>query len=342
MVQFGLRIPPCTNAREVAREAARAEHLGFRGIWIPDSQLVWRDVWVTLALVATATSRVWIGTGVTNLRTRHLTVTASAAVSVDEVSNGRLRLGLGLGDSAVRSVDLLPSHVGALREAIATIRSLTGGASARESTAARLKAADHRIRPVPIYLGSAGPRMLQLAGELAEGALVLTGHDPESLAYVFANLRTGLERAGRHLDDIDITLALRCYIGDDWRTVRRQLRPVTAKYALRSLETLRAAGISLPDAAPREGGYIDLVHGDDPESVARAAEWVPQEVVELFAERHALIGDRHTVLRTIRRLVDSGIRSFQVVGLSSHTLDHETVDAFGRHVIPEFDTAGAT
>ena len=79
--RFGLRIPPCAKAREVARCVADAERVGFDIAWLPDSQFLWRDVWASLALAAELTEGIALGSCVTNLETRHPSVSAVAAVT---------------------------------------------------------------------------------------------------------------------------------------------------------------------------------------------------------------------------------------------------------------------
>ncbi|MBI4279724.1 MAG: LLM class flavin-dependent oxidoreductase, partial [Armatimonadetes bacterium] len=117
-LRFGLRLPPCAPPQVIAAEAARAEQAGFDCAWIPDSQLLWRDVWVTLSAAALATSRIALGTNVTNPLTRHPTVTACAAASLDELSGGRAIVGIGPGESSVRVMGWNPAKVAAMKEAI--------------------------------------------------------------------------------------------------------------------------------------------------------------------------------------------------------------------------------
>ena len=129
-MEFGLRIPPCEDPRQVADLVLRAEQAGFGYAWIPDSQLLWRDLWVTLGVIAARTSRIILGTNVTNPLTRDVTVTASAAAAMDEVSDGRFILGYGSGDSSVRVMGWKTSRIEVMRTSIATMRSLWRGETA--------------------------------------------------------------------------------------------------------------------------------------------------------------------------------------------------------------------
>jgi 5,10-methylenetetrahydromethanopterin reductase len=147
-MEFGLRIPPCADPRQVADLALRAEQAGFGYAWIPDSQLLWRDLWVTLGVIAARTSRIILGTNVTNPLTRDVTVTASAAAAMDEASDGRFVLGYGSGDSSVRVMGWKTSRIEVMRTSIATMRSLWRGEMASPySQPVRLAGAPGRRLP---------------------------------------------------------------------------------------------------------------------------------------------------------------------------------------------------
>src|SRR5262245_48267176 len=105
----------------------QAEVCGFDWLGVADSQSVFRELYVALAIAAVSTQRVRLGPLVTNPRTRHLVVTASAIASVDELSGGRAVLGLGSGDSAIYTIGTPPATVAGLEESIMTLGRLTRG-----------------------------------------------------------------------------------------------------------------------------------------------------------------------------------------------------------------------
>src|SRR5262249_53171167 len=121
-----LRPPACDRADRIAAAAACAEAAGFDSVWIPDSQLLWRDTFVALALAAASTSRITLAPGVTNLVTRHVTVVASAARTVQELAPGRFTLALGAGRSAA---DMAGATHTPTRELGESLRALRAGLS---------------------------------------------------------------------------------------------------------------------------------------------------------------------------------------------------------------------
>src|SRR5690606_3532310 len=129
-IRFGLRIPPCAAASDVAACVAEAERVGFDVAWLPDSQFLWRDVWVCLALAASTTSKISLGTCVTNVETRHPSVTAAAASTIAELAPGRTILGIGSGDSAIKTLGMRPTSVAAMEEQLVAIGSLLAGGDA--------------------------------------------------------------------------------------------------------------------------------------------------------------------------------------------------------------------
>ena len=150
---------------------------GVRRLWAIDSQLAMKDVYTGLVVAALNTTRIGLGTGVTNAVTRHPTVTANAIAAVAEISRGRAILGLGAGDSALYGIGLKPQKVVEVEEAIGFFRS--------------------RVDAVPIYLAVSQERMCQLAGRQADGAIVMGPAQPDMVRRQVDWIEGGLKAAGR-------------------------------------------------------------------------------------------------------------------------------------------------
>src|SRR5262245_65446990 len=155
------------------RMARLGEEHGFDMVGIADTPGNAMDPWVAMTLAASATSRVRLATCVTNLVTRHPSITASAAASVDVVSQGRSVLGIGAGHSGVANVGSSPTGPSSLRYGLTFLRAALSGqpASWRGATT-------HLPwvrRPVPVYLAASGPQALPVAGAAADGACVNYG-----------------------------------------------------------------------------------------------------------------------------------------------------------------------
>jgi 5,10-methylenetetrahydromethanopterin reductase len=164
-------ISPRQSLDKWAAFAAELERDGVRRIWVIDSQLAMKDVYAGLVVAALNTSRVGLGTGVTNAVTRHPTVTANAIAAVDELSHGRAILGLGAGDSALYGIGLKPQKVAEVEDAVRLFR--------------------RQVPRIPIYLAVSQQRMCELAGRVANGAIVMGPAEPKMLRRQVEWIRSG-------------------------------------------------------------------------------------------------------------------------------------------------------
>lgn len=210
---ISLGVSPREPLRRASELARAVEDRGFEALWYIDFQLGMKDVYAAMNLAALATERVQIGAGVTNLVTRHPTVTANATAALDELSGGRAVLGLGAGWSAVLGAGAPPSRLGDLRSGIDVFRQLFGGEAVEfGGTEVRLTTA---LRPIPIYLAVSQPGMLRLAGETCDGAILMGAADPAFCAWQLGFLREGLARAGRRRDELTVDLWVTMSVGED-------------------------------------------------------------------------------------------------------------------------------
>src|SRR2546425_521702 len=178
----------------IVKQAKLAEDLGYETVWITDSHLICRELWVTLAACALGTTRIKLGTGVTVPHTRHWSVAASAIASLEELAPGRVILGIGTGGSSAETMGLSvqrAARLATLDTMVTSIRRLLAGRPAPLDSGidARLGWLDGPRR-VPIYVAGSGPRMLEAAGRLGDGAIMYAGTDP-------AILKAGLECVAR-------------------------------------------------------------------------------------------------------------------------------------------------
>ena len=213
--RFGISrgVSPREPLASVGELARAVEDHGFDALWFIDHQLGMKDVYAAMNLSALATERIEIGAGVTNLTTRHPTVTANATAALDEISGGRALLGLGAGWVAVHSIGREPARLGEIRRGIEEFRQLfSGEEAALYGTRVRLATA---TRQVPIYLAVSQPGMLRLCGEICDGAVVMGAADPEFCRWQLDFIHEGLERAGRAREDLTIDLFVTMSVDDD-------------------------------------------------------------------------------------------------------------------------------
>jgi 5,10-methylenetetrahydromethanopterin reductase len=314
-----------------------AEEAGWNIAWLPDSQFVWRDVWSCMALSATTTNKILLGTCVTNFETRHSSVTAAAAATIEELAPERVLLGVGTGDSSIKTLGLKPTKLDRMREQIGLIRELHSGEEVDfQGRAMRLKAANGRA--TPIYLAANGPKALALAGEVADGVIVLVGLVPELIENALRHIKDGADRAGRSLDDIDICVGTFCHVTDDERVKARIVKPyVLGTAQTGGREALQNIGIDIDPPAVVGGIYPDMAHAEDWEQATEAAgEWVTDEMGLLYADAFCMIGSPEQCIEQLEDAVALGVDNFYIRHFESYTLPHEVLRAFGDSIIPHF------
>ena len=191
-----------------------AEELGFDSVWLADVQLSMKDCFAALTLCAVNTSTIMLSTGVTNPVTRHPSTIANSFTALQELSNGRAIIGIGTGWTAVYSIGRKPATIKALEKAITDIRKLCSGEEVEggEHGPYRLMTAQG---PIPIYVAANQPRMLNLAGRIADGVILMGGANEEFTAWQIDHVRRGAEEAGRSMQDIKLDLWAAISISDD-------------------------------------------------------------------------------------------------------------------------------
>lgn len=216
--------------QHIVEVAQHAEALGISHVWVVDSQLAMKDAYAALVLIARGTSSILLGPGVTNPLTRDLTVTANAIAAVQEVSGGRAVLGLGAGSSAVIPIGKRPATLDQCRAAVTELRALLEGQPVKRGrwTLPMLPAPTR----TPIFLGASQPRMLSLAGELADGSIVMGLPDPDFLKQQIESVRAGAAAAGKDGSAISVDLWLTISVGDDSAAALDDVRSFAATQAV--------------------------------------------------------------------------------------------------------------
>jgi 5,10-methylenetetrahydromethanopterin reductase len=125
--EFGVGLFPTEPLQKMIRLAKVSEEAGYSHIWVGDSHLIWREAYVNMAAMALNTTKVKLGTGVTNPLTRHPSVVGSAYATLEEYAPGRMIMGIGLGDSSVETMGMKPAKLSYFETTIGQLRDLLDG-----------------------------------------------------------------------------------------------------------------------------------------------------------------------------------------------------------------------
>ena len=324
-MKVDIRVPMGLPVPQTADFIAGCEAAGFSGVGMHDHQHSGRDVFLTLALAAERTSRISLYPATTNPVTRHPMVLASLAHSLEEIAPERIRLTVGPGYLAVGNIGRPRATVDAMRQAILTIRGLLRGERLQfNGVESRLRNVSER--PTPVFMTAAGPRMVELAGEVADGAMLLVGLHPRAVEAARRRLEIGAARSGRSLDGFHAIYITPTTVSGDGPAARcfpqqwfRQDQPYLKYPSDSNLVWLREAGIDLAD------DFVPEKISDD-----QAAE---------ICDAFGLFGTPEECLSRLKRAGDeSGID--HVFIFPTHTQDggydmpRADVDAFRHTIIP--------
>lgn len=297
------------------------------------------DPYLTLAACANATKRPRVGVAVTNPITRHPIVTACAILSLDDASDGRAMLGIGSGDSAMRTLGLDPADKQGthgmrrdrLREAVDFVRQVCAGEPVE--LGGKTFQLERPGRRIPIYIAATGPKMLELSGEIADGVIIQVGMHPACIEHALGFIRKGAQKAGRRFEDIEIVHSTFTSIADDKRLAIDRARPLAAWFYGVAPDLLELAGIKVTQRHPSRPVFPDISHpADHAQAMAAAKEYVSDEAVEKFC----LVGPAGECAARLRESAKLGIHQFFFRHYLTYDLPLELIEAAGRGIIPRF------
>jgi 5,10-methylenetetrahydromethanopterin reductase len=252
-MKVDIRVPVGLPVAETAEFIAGCEAAGFSGVGVHDHQHSGRDVYLTLALAAQRTSKLSLYPATTNPVTRHPGVLASLAHTLEEIAPGRVLLTVGPGYLAVGNIGRPRATLETMRQAILAMRRLLRGETV-VFNGSETKLRNISETPTPIFMTAAGPRMVELAGEVADGALMLVGLHPDSVAAAQRRLQVGADRGNRDLSGFQTIYITPTTVDDDGAKARlwpqqwfRSGQPYLKYPSDSNLFWLREAGIDLPD-----------------------------------------------------------------------------------------------
>jgi 5,10-methylenetetrahydromethanopterin reductase len=285
---FGLNRFDARSVDAFAADVKRVESLGWDAALQPDSQLRRRDTYVLLAAAARATQRIVLGPLLANPVNRHPTVTASSIATIDELAPGRVLLGWGVGDTAVRLAGLKPAKVAELESSTRLMRKLLDG-EAVEVGAARPATLPHH-RPVPIWVAAGGPRTLRMAGGVADGVFIRVGTHPANIATSVDAIRAGAKDAGRDPARVKLGAIFHTVLVDEPRRALTMAKSMAAGYYEYSPRLFDPPALTWngpdPETLKHERKvWPDFHHAPDLEMSGGVVDFLPAAAADAFALR---------------------------------------------------------
>ena len=339
----------------IKKYAALTEEMGYQGgFWIAEAYhwfrqygLEARGCFGTLAAAISATKNIPIGLGITSPYIRHPTVLAAEAVGMDELSDGRFIMGIGVGKVGIEYLEYDIAEMPPVRihqESMDIMRKVFSGEQYAykgdffESTMPAYDRAGDGLRTdIPIYVGATGPFMQKLAGRSSDGMLLAGLTSPAFVKYAIDNMKAGAEKKGRSLDaDFPVGGVILAACSKDGKRAKDATRRSTGTYVVNKLRNIKndviLAGSGLPDEAwdpfrkaIKEGTDDNVTHlvTDEMQRKFTVISGTPDECAEITQE-----------------LIDAGLNLplLEVVG-ASEADNLESVRLFGEAVMPQLKPA---
>ena len=343
-VRIHLRVPGTAPMAQVLTLIKGIEAAGFDGVGILDSQMLCRDTFVTLGQAATQTSRLTLFPAVTNPFTRHASVLAGAIQTVAELAPGRVKFVIGTGYTSASTIGRKPATLAEMRTCIATVRSLLAGETVDfDGTPGRLGYAGGRH--IPILMAASGPKAIELAGEIADGAVILAGFNRGIVERALSLLERGARRSGRKLEDLEIIWAVRTGTAATTAEARRMARPTAVHWGILRWgghwvepAGLRIPKYEIPDAVWKI--YPDLSHAQDWDAAIAATSFVADDVIAQLCDALGLIGTGDDVAARIVEMSTLGVQNLYLMPFQTFTPPEPELRAFRDVVFPRLKTAG--
>ena len=329
-----------------ARQAQRAEELSYDGITFVDSQNRASDCYVALTVAAHSTTRLKLGTGVTNSYTRHPAVTASAIAAIQAESGGRAYLGIGRGDSALAHLGLAPHAVPAFEHYLDQLQGYLRGEDvpfgetdvevlglADTPDASRIEWLDSAYAKVPVDVAATGPRVIAAAARHADQVSLAVGGDPERIKWGMDVARQAREQAG-----LDPEIAFGAYlptvVHDDPEVALGIGSPGLSLFARFS----NMYGDIVGPVTDTQRDVLTKIHDSyDMHGHAREGSAQSAQVTQEFAGSFGVFGPPDYCVQRLGELIELGVTRFFITGT---TLDpsqpySECSERFVNEVIPQ-------
>jgi 5,10-methylenetetrahydromethanopterin reductase len=288
MDQVALYLQDAHPMREGIELVQYAESKGFDAVWQADSRLV-RDAVVPMAAFGATTERIKIGSGVVDIWSRNAARLASTFSTLDDLAPGRVICGLGAWwDPLAEKVGIDRSRpLKVMREVVEAVRGLLNNETvSTDGYHVKLDGVEldyvhqeRRPKHVPIYIGATGMQMMELTGEIADGAVLNYLVSPDYNVRALDALERGAAKAGRTLDDIDRPQLVVCSVDTDRQAALDGARLLVTQYLGQQPHIMKASGV--PQELLDEIGQV-LTWPATHDEVVAASKLVPDDIVQMI------------------------------------------------------------
>ena len=338
-LSFGVTVlpdPPYTRMIELIQ---LAEQHGFEYAWTYDSHVLWQESFPVFALVADRTSKIKLGHMVTNPGTREPTVLASAYATLHDISDGRMIMGIGRGDSARAVHRPAAREGGRVRRSARMLKPFMNGDEVEwNGKQLQLKWVRSELPEIEMHVAGYGPKALAVAGRQGDGVIIQLA-DPDIIQWIMATARKAAEEAGRDPAALKCIVSAPSHVTDDLQDAREQVRwfpAMVSNHVQDLIDRYGTDGSSIPKALT---DYVQARKFYDYNEHSRVGAKHGEFVTDEICDRFCVIGSTEQCKAKLQELEGIGVDQFNIY-LMTHGQE-ETLQTYGDEILPQFEGAAA-
>src|SRR5882724_8849164 len=332
-LSFGVTVlpdPPYTRLIELIQ---LAEQQGFEYAWTYDSHVLWQESFPVMALVADRTSKIKLGHMVTNPGTREPTVLASAYATLHDISDGRMVMGIGRGDSARRYIGQQPVKVAEFELALAMIREFVNGREVHwNEKDLQLKWVRPELPEIPIWVAGYGPKALAVAGRVGDGVIIQLA-DPQIVTWIMDTARAAAVEAGRDPSQLKCIVCAPSHISDDLADAREQVRWFPAMVSNHVMDLIERYGFDSDEIPAALTDFVKARKFYDYNEHSRVGAKHGEFVTDEICDRFCVLGNDEKATEKLRELEAVGVDQFNIYLMTQG--QEKTLAAYGDRIIPQ-------
>ena len=338
-LSFGVTVLPDPPYGRLVELLQLAEQNGFEYGWTYDSHVLWQESFPLLTLAAQATSTLKLGHCVTNPGTREPTVLASGYATLHDISNGRMVMGIGRGDSARRYIGQQPVKVAEFERRLAMIRDFMNGRTVDwNDKELQLKWVRPELEDIPMMVAGYGPKALAVAGRVGDGVIIQLA-DPDIIQWIMDTARKAAEEAGRDPSALQCIVCAPSHISADIADAREQVRwfpAMVSNHVKDLIERYGTDGSVVPKALT---DYVQARKFYDYDEHSRVGAKHGEFVTDEICDRFCVLGTPEQATAKLKELESIGVDQFNIYLMTQGQED--VLAAYGSDIIPQFSSIAA-
>jgi probable F420-dependent oxidoreductase len=337
-LSFGVTVLPDPPYARFVELIQLAESNGFEYGWTYDSHVLWQESFPLLTLAVQATTSMKFGHCVTNPGTREPTVLASGYATLHDISDGRMVMGIGRGDSARRFIGQQPVKVAEFERRLRMIKDFMNGREVNwNDKELQLKWVRPELPEIPMWVAGYGPKALAVAGRVGDGVIIQLA-DPEIIEWIMSTARQAAEEAGQDPDALQCIVCAPSHISDDIADARDQVRWFPAMVSNHVMDLIERYGFE--SEIPNElTEYVRVRKFYDYEEHSRVGAKHGEFVTDEICDRFCVLGTPEQAAAKLEELASVGVDQFNIYLMTEG--QEATLEAYGRDIVPRFAAARA-